>query len=407
MHLQDWTLLDAFQAGALFALAAAYGADSLARRDRMMGWMAFACLLLGLHHALMPSWGALADGSDPMSRAQILLVSAGFLALSTAIVHLFPRHMPGRFPLWIAVGLLPNLVRSLLLRAGHPLEPVLGHATDLVYLTGCAVMIRAALKARMAGDPMGGRFFLGFVVAAFPVVVEIAASSLFNLRIHLSGLSMMVLATVIGSSWQWLATQSLRERVLETEGEAEAWRNLVPGTTFRTDRSSPFMETTFGPSWAERIRYEGVDHLVSRDGTPYRLQQHALPRHHALGAVSREDETRPGLGGFLGGWTVGLGMDPTPEASRVEAWLRAWGADIEVWSTVPPREGPYPSVLIWAREPSILSVWREDDLLRRRARWIQVGGPQTDGPHARLDPPLTESSLRAALKDLLGPIQER
>ena len=121
-----------------------------------------------------------------------------------------------------------------------------------------------------------------------------------------------------------------------------------------------------------------------------------------LGWVDRDEDTRPGLGGFLLGWTVALGMDPSPDARRIEAWLRAWGADIELWSTVPPRQGPYPSVLLWAREPSILAVWREDDLLRRRARWIQLGGPQTEGPHARVELPVTEAALRTALASLIG-----
>jgi hypothetical protein len=70
--------------------------------------------------------------------------------------------------------------------------------------------------------------------------------------------------------------------------------------------------------------------------------------------------------------------------------------------TVPPREGPYPSVLLWAREPSILAVWREDDLLRRRPRWIQIGGPITDGPHARLEPRAAAEKLQQTLEHLLS-----
>jgi hypothetical protein len=69
---------------------------------------------------------------------------------------------------------------------------------------------------------------------------------------------------------------------------------------------------------------------------------------------------------------------------------------------MPPREGPYPSLLIWGREPSILAVWREDDLARRRARWVQVGGPATEGPHVRLEANLGEEALRRALVGLLS-----
>ena len=141
---------------------------------------------------------------------------------------------------------------------------------------------------------------------------------------------------------------------------------------------------------------------MALDGATYRLMSHPFPGGHRLGWVERDESARSGLGGFLAGWAVAIGMDSSAEAARVEGWLRAWGATIEVWGTVPPREGPYPSVLIWAREPSILAVWREGDLIRRRARWIQAGGPLTEGPHARLERPLNEASLRSALQGLLG-----
>jgi hypothetical protein len=75
---------------------------------------------------------------------------------------------------------------------------------------------------------------------------------------------------------------------------------------------------------------------------------------------------------------------------------------VEPWGTVPPREGPFPSVLLWAREPSILTVWRECDLRRRRPRWIQIGGPSTGSPHARLEPGVSEAHLREALENLLS-----
>ena len=402
----DWTLLDAFQAGALFALAAAYGADALGRRDRLMGWMAVGCLLLGLRHSVVCLGG---HGSDPLGfagRMQILLSALGFIALCAALVHLFPRAMPRRFPRWIALGLLPDLARVALRPLAHPVDAALGYAADLTYLVGCGIMIQAALRARMLGDPMGTRFFYGFLAASFPVVVEVAASTLFGMRLHLTGLSMMMLAIAIGSAWQWLATQSLRDQIQETEDEAEAWRALMPGATFRTDRPSAFLETAFGPGWADLLRRDGVNRVVALNGTSYRLATHPLPRRHLMGWLARDEDTRPGLGGFLAGWTVALGMDASSEASRIEGWLRTWGADIEIWSTVPPREGPYPSVLVWAREPSILAVWREDDLLRRRARWIQIGGPRTEGPHVRLAPPATESDLRGALEQLLGPARE-
>ncbi len=403
MQLLDWTLLDALQAGALFALTVAYGADALARRDRMMGWLSVTCLLVGLRHGALAMEADAALRLDTLERAQSLLVCFGFIALCLAVVRLFPRHLSPRFPLWIALGMIPTFFRNLALPPLHPLDPPLHHAADITYLVGCGALIWATLKARLEGDPMGRRLFLGFLGVALPVVVEIAAESLFNLKIRLSGFSMLILAMAIGTSWQWLVTESLRERLILAEAEADAWEDLVPGGPFRTDRPSEPMEALFGSGWAERVRAtDAEDRLVAQDGTPYRLRSHPLPGGHRLGWVERDEETRPGLGGFLAGWTVAIGVDGTVEAARVEAWLRGWGADIEVWGTVPPREGPYPSVLVWAREPSILAVWREDDLLRRRARWIQVGGPQTEGPHARVEPPLTESGLRAALQGLLG-----
>ena len=401
MQLMDWTLLDALQAGALLALTIAYGADAFSRRDRMMGWLAATCLLVGLRHGVLALEADAAVRLDTLERAQSLLVCFGFIALCVAVVRLFPRQLSPRFPFWVALGMTPNFIRNLALPPFHPLDPPLHHAADATYLIGCGVMIWATLKARLAGDPMGRRLFLGFLGVALPVVVEIVAEGIFNLKIRLSGFALLILAMAIGTSWQWLVTETLRERLILAEAEADAWEDLVPGGPFRTDHPSEAMTALFGEDWAARVREATEGRLTSRDGGVYRLRTHVLPAGHRLGWVERDEDTRPGLGGFLAGWTVAIGMDGTAEAASVETWLRGWGADIELWGTVPPREGPYPSVLIWAREPSILAVWREDDLLRRRARWIQVGGPQTEGPHARLEQPVTEAGLRAALEALL------
>ncbi len=402
MLLMEWTLLDAVQAGALLALTVAYGADALARRDRMMGWLSLTCLLVGLRHGVLALEAGPVLTLDLLERAQSLLVCLGFIALCLAVVELFPNQLSRRFPLWVTLGMIPNFFRNLALPPLHPLDPPLHHLTDLTYLLGCGTLIWATLKARQAGDPMGRRLLLGFLGVSLPVVVEIAAEAVFNLKIRLSGLSLLILAMAIGHSWQWLVSQSLRDRLERAEAEARAWADLVPGGAFRTDQPSDVMAETFGPDWARRIEALEGDRLASTQGLPYRLRIHDLPKGHRLGWVEREEDTHPGLGGFLAGWTVALGMDDLPEAERIEAWLRAWGADVARWGTLPPREGPYPSMLIWAREPSILAVWREDDLLRRRARWIQVGGPLTEGPHARLELPLTEAGLRSVLQELLG-----
>jgi hypothetical protein len=162
------------------------------------------------------------------------------------------------------------------------------------------------------------------------------------------------------------------------------------------------MEALFGAAWADRIKAAPDTPMVGSDGATYRVKSRILHHQERLGWYEREEEAQPGNHGFLSGWTVGLGLDDPSESARIQALLHTWGADVHLWGTVPPREGPYPSVLLWAREPSILAVWREDDLLRRRPRWVQIGGPITKGPHARLDPGTPGEVLRHTLEDLLS-----
>lgn len=402
MHLLDWPFLDALQTGALAALFVSFGTDALTRRDRMMGWLALACLLVGFRHGVLaagtlPTWNP-----DLVDRAQSLLVAGGFLSLCAALVHLFPRHVPARFPLWMALALIPSYLRNLVLSHPSPADTWLHHAANAVYLAACGFIIAWTLRARQDGDPMGRRLFYGFLGVTLPVVVEVAAFSLFDLKIRLSGLSLVILAMAIGTSWQWLVVHAMESRIHRAEAEAEAWRALVPGHAFRTDRPSALMEGLFGDDWADRIRNHPDAPLAAQDGAAYRVRSRILHHQERLGWYERDEDTQPGSRGFLAGWTVAVGMDDPATSARIQGWLRAWGAEVRLWGTLPPREEPYPSVLIWAREPSILAVWREDDLLRRRARWIQVGGPATEGPHLRLEPGLDEAGLRAALQTLLS-----
>ena len=206
----------------------------------------------------------------------------------------------------------------------------------------------------------------------------------------------------IGTSWQWLVVHAMEGRIHRAEHEVEAWRSLLPGTAFRTDRPSPVLEHRFGPHWAEQIRTGSDTLLMGQDGFTYRLRSRALPNGEYLGWYEQEAQAQPLGQGFLSGWRVGLGLDDPQEQARLLGLLQTWGADVQLWGTVPPREGPYPSVLIWAREPSILSVWRENDLLRRRPRWVQIGGPQTEGPHVRLEPESAEDLLRHTLERLIS-----
>jgi hypothetical protein len=402
MQLLDWPFLDALQTGALAALFFSFGADALSRRDRMMGWLSLTCLLVGLRHAVLAVSSLPTLNPDLMDRAQSLLVAFGYIALCMAITRIFPKHFPTHFPAWIALGMVPNFLRNLLLPHPSIWDTWMHHTTNVTYLVGCGLTLYWTLRARMDGDPMGRRLFLGLIGLTLPVVVEVAALSLFDLKLRLSGFSMVILAMAIGTSWQWLVVNDMESHIQQAESEVEIWRSLVPGNAFSTDRPSQSMEALFGPVWQERVRQTPDASLKGSDGASYRIRSRVLNDQERLGWFEREDEAQPGHQGFLSGWTVGLGLDSAIESARIQGLLRAWGANVQIWSTVPPREGPYPSVLLWAREPSILSVWREDDLLRRRTRWVQIGGPTTKGPHARLEPNATEDDMRNTLEQLLS-----
>jgi len=402
MQLLDWPFLDALQTGALAALFVSFGTDALTRRDKMMGWLSITCFLVGLRHATLAVGTLPSLNPDLVDRIQSLLVAFGFITLCLSLANLFPRHIPSSFPAWIALGMLPNFIRNVAL--AHPgfWDSILHNTSNLAYLVGCGLTIYWTLKARQDQDPMGRRLFLGFVGLTLPVVVEIAAFSLFDLKIRLSGFSLVILAMAIGTSWQWLVVDSMESRIRASETEVLVWRSLIPGHPFRTDRPSASMASLFGPQWADHIRASPEAQLMGSDGVSYRVRSGPLDHQERLGWYEREDETQPGHHGFLSGWTVGLGLDDAIEHKRLHDLLCGWGAEVHVWGTVPPREGPYPSVLLWAREPSILAVWREDDLLRRRTRWIQIGGPNTKGPHARLEPGAAEDVLQQTLELLLS-----
>jgi hypothetical protein len=402
MQLLDWPFLDALQTGALLVLFASFLTDALSRRDRMMGWLALACLLIGLRHLVLALSTLPPLTPDLVDRIQSLMAALGFIALTKAMATLFPHHIPRWFPLCMALGMVPNLLRNLVLSHPGLADTWLHHAYDLTYLVGCACTILWTLRARLDGDPMGQRLFFGLLGLTLPVVIEIAALSLFDLKIRLSGISLVVLALVIGSSWQWLVVHAMETRIRHAEAEVDVWRSLVPGNAFRTDQPSELMVGLFGRDWAERVRQHPDEPLKGLDGAQYRLRCHRLHHQERLGWYERLEETEPGTRGFLAGWAVAVGIDDPACLARVQGWLARWGAEVEVWGTMPPREGPYPSLLIWGREPSILAVWREDDLARRRARWVQVGGPATEGPHVRLEANLGEEALRRALVGLLS-----
>ncbi len=402
MQLLDWPFLDALQTGALIALFVSFGADALSRRDKMMGWLSLTCLLVGLRHGVLAVGTLPSINPDLVDRAQSMLVTFGFVALCTALGLLFPNHVPRRFSIWVGVAMIPNYVRNLALPHPGFWDSALHNAANVVYLLGCGALIVWILRARQDRDLMGRKLFLGCLGVTLPVVVEIAALSLFDLKIRLSGFSLLILAMAIGTSWQWMVVNGMEARIKLSESEVTTWQSLLPGQAFRTDRPMPAMVRLFGAHWTDKVQAAPDLRLLGSDGATYRIQSRALYERERLGWYEREENEQSSAHGFLSGWTVGLGMDDPDENDRMLHLLRAWGADVHLWATVPPREGPYPSVLLWAREPSILSVWREDDLLRRRPRWIQIGGPTTKGPHARLEPGASEETLQQMLEQLLS-----
>ena len=248
MQLLEWPLLDALQTGALLVLFISFATEALSRRDRMLAWLALACLLVGLRHGVLAIPVHSSLNPDLLERAQSLLAALGFLALIAAVARLFPNHVPASAFRWVALGLVTNLLRNLLLPLEGPAEAWAHYAYNLTYLATCGALLFWIHRARQEGDLMGRRLFFGFLLVTLPVVVEIAAYSLFNVRIRLSGLSLVILAMIIGASWQWLVVGAMESRVHRVEAEVELWRDLVPGNAFRTDRPSPFLESLFGPS---------------------------------------------------------------------------------------------------------------------------------------------------------------
>jgi hypothetical protein len=402
MQLLDWPFLDALQTGALAALFVSIGMEAVSRRDRTMSWLALACLLVGLRHTALALGTLPTMNPDLVDRAQSLLVAFGFIALCAALSKLFPHHISRRFPGWIGLGLIPNFVRNLLL--SHPgfWDTWMHNAADITYLVGCGFIISAIFRARQDGDQMGKRLLPVLLVLTLPVVMEITALSLFDLKLRFSGFCLVILVMTIGNSWQWLVVNTMESRIHQMQNEVEVWRSLVPGSPFRTDHPSPEMTGLFGADWPDRIKAAPDVPMVGSDGVLYRVRSRILHHRERIGWYKREERKLPGHPEFLSGWTVGLGIDDAVENSRIQTLLRSWGAEVQNWGTIPPREGPYPSVLIWAREPSILAVWREGNLLRRRPRWIQIGGPITEGPHARLEVGASDLDIQHTLGRLLS-----
>ncbi len=398
MQTLPWLTLDALQAGALLALAATFGADALHRRDRMMGWLAACCVLVAFRHGIGVLDLAHVLPMDEGDRLQSALASLGFMALARALALIFPAFYPRYFLGVFVAGAIPNLVRCAALPLDNLAAKVLHGITLGTYLWACGATVWVLFRAHRSKDPLGVRLLAGLIVTMVPVVVEILARMVFGVAIRVSGVSILLMAITVGVSWVWVQTLDLQARREALEAEAKAWRSLLPGATWHSSERSAVLDGLVGGRWRTRIG----ERVLARDGRLYTLRGLPLPDGAQVGWLEPLHRA-PGDGGpFLQGWTVGLGLDDPDEADRVRGWLEAWGAQVEPWGTVPPREGPFPSLLLWGREPSILAVWREYDLARRRCRWIQIGGHPSEGPHARVERPLEAEALRTALQGLLA-----
>jgi hypothetical protein len=398
MPHSSWLPLDAMQAGALFALALGYFADALARKDRLVGWLGLTCAIIGFRHLAMVLGAEGVFGDELTDRLQSLSASFGFLGLLAATHTLFPRHMARPAVAAFALGMVPNVARNLFLDRSSSFDLPLHNISNLSYFAGAVWISVATWRARRDGDPMASRLLWGIVGLCVPVVVEVFALVFFQARLRLSGLALMLLAIAIAGSWLKVTMQDQVDRLKRSQEEAKAWRTLVPGPTWHTAEPSLLMENLFGREWPGKL----AERMESLDGSAFELHRVGLGAGDSLGWIETRVDTLPGSAEFMKGWTVALGMDEPGAAADARAWLEAWGAEVSAWGTVPPREGPYPSFLVWGREPSILAVWREDALDRRRCRWVQVGGPATDGPHERIPKPLDEIALRLALQRLLS-----
>lgn len=398
MDILPWLTLDALQSGALLALAAIFGADALHRRDRMMGWLALCCLFVAARHGVGILDLARVLSVEEGDRLQSALGALGFMAMARALFILFPDRYPRWFfPAFVA-GSIPNLLRCTFL----PLDGTWARAFHaialLTYLGGCLLTAWVLFGASRSKDPLGVRLLAGLIATMLPVVVEVLARLVYGTSVRVSGVSIMLMSITVGVSWVWVQTQDLQARRDALEAEVGAWRSLMPGPTWDASEGSPLLDHLLGPHWIQKVG----ERVLGRDGRPYLLRGQPLPDGTWVGWLEALQAPVGSDRPFLQGWTVALGLDDPETTEQVRKWLEEWGAQVVLWGTVPPREGPFPSFILWGREPSILSVWRADDWARRRCRWIQWGGYAGGSPHARVEGPLDAEGLRAVLQRFVG-----
>ncbi len=397
MPQPPWIVLNAVQLGVLVALVVSYGAEALRRRHRAFGLLVTGGILLGIRHLVFvfgPSWG-LAPAS--IDRLQSPFGFAGFVLSIQAMGLMVSKTIPPALISISYLALFLNLLRAALFPPGSPWDVwslrLILCSILLISLASGTLVIRAALRK----DPVAQSLVIGLAMGLIPAAAEAGVRLAFGLSVPLSGFAYLLLSVSLVNTWLSLQNLELLHRLEHAERQSLGWRALLPGPAYRIGESSPWMERVFGNDWEAHLkdRMEAADHS-------YRIHRAFPGTPFDQGWVEELPHApRPDLA-LLQGWSVGLGLDERDDPEGIQRLLEDWGARVQCWGIVPPRQGPFPSLLLWSREPRILAVWREDELSRRRCRWIQVGGAEIEGPHARLERPLHPQALHDALKGLLS-----
>ncbi len=381
-------MLVILQAGVLLGLAAWFLLESLRRKDRVLRLMALAGVLVALA-PLLSRWESLRVGNG--------LDVVGYVLLLQACSWAYPGRLPRRLPWLLLLALLPGL---LLPRGG---TGVVRGAVTLGQMVAAGVMLRvlwALLRLRQDGECLTRGVLPFFWTANVLLFAHTLAQPYIGAMLGLQDTAMVLLLLALGAAHLKDIGRHLLERAEHLDAEVSAWRSLLGGPSWRTGEPADAMAERFGSRWAS----PSSGPLLGMDGTPHRLHRATFLDGAEVGwAEPLLSGTQEEVPTFLKGWSVGLGMDEGPTSMDVRTRLESWGASVLPIGTVPPREAPYPNVMIWAREPSILSVWRELDLGRRRCRWVQIGGADMEGPHARLGRDFSEVELRDALRSLVSP----
>ncbi len=380
------------QAGALAGLGGWFLLDGLRRRDGVLGLLA----------ACMAAAATCAAAEATLLRGPVWLwatLEAGaYLLLLQAFQRSYPQRLPRHLPIGLGAALLPVVLLEGL--GWRTLPALLLTHLGLLgasFMAAWALWILVQLRET---DECATPWVLPAITLGFTLLVaHTTALHWVGPVPGLKPLALLLLAMALGGSHLKDHGSHLHARADHLEQEVQAWRSLLRGPTWRTGEPSDLMAERFGTRWATRLS----ETMLSMDGAPYRIHRIPLADGAQVGwaePMTAVAEAEP----FLKGWSIGLGMEEGDACDEVMDWLESWGAVVFPIGTVPPREGPYPNLLIWAREPSILSVWRELDLARRRCRWVQIGGAELEGPHGRLEREFTERELRELLRSLTSPM---